>query len=148
MTRLSHWLERAPAWLLVGVFVGCGTLVTVAMLRAHDAEGVAPFLLLLGAFVVGAYRPAREVAGAAIAMGVLLVALLVGDVPDFGGVEFAVTAGRVRDRHAHRLDDAVTRDAASRRSSASASRPSVAPPLTNDCASRRRCTTWWRTHSA
>ena len=26
-------------------------------------------------------------------MGALLVALLVGDVPDFGGVEFAVTAG-------------------------------------------------------
>ena len=92
-TRLSQWLERAPAWVLVGVFVSCGTLVTVAMLRAHDAEGVAPFLLLLGVFVVGAYRPAREVAAAGIAMGVLLLALLVGDVPDFGGVEFAVTAG-------------------------------------------------------
>jgi signal transduction histidine kinase len=92
LTRLSHWLERSPSWLLTAVFMGCAAFVTVAMLRAHDAEGVAPWLLLLAAFIVGAYRPAREVAAAAIAMGALLVALLVGDVPDFGGVEFAVTA--------------------------------------------------------
>jgi signal transduction histidine kinase len=93
MTRLSHWLERTPPWLLAAVFVGCAAFVTVSMLRAHDAEGVAPTLLLLGAFIVGAYRPAREVAVAAIAMGALLVALILGDVPEFGGVEFAVTAG-------------------------------------------------------
>jgi len=93
MTRLSHWLERSPAWLLVGLFVGCGTLVTFLMLRTEDAGGVAPTLLLLGAFTVGAYRPAREVAGAAVAMLVLLVVLLVATIPEFGGVEFAVTVG-------------------------------------------------------
>ena len=93
ISRLSQWLERAPAWLLAGVFVGAAAFVTVAMLRARDAEGVAPWLLLLGAFIVGAYRPPREVAVAGIAMAVLLLALLVGDVPDFGGVEFVVTTG-------------------------------------------------------
>ncbi len=93
MTRLSRWLERSPAWLLVAAFVGCGTLVTVLMLRSHGAGGVAPTLLLLGAFIVGVYRPAREIAVAAVAMSVLLVVLLVGDISEFGGVEFAVTAG-------------------------------------------------------
>lgn len=86
-------MEQSPAWLLVAVFIGCGTLVSVVMLRTHSAGGVAPTLLLLGAFAVGAYRPARELAVAAIAMGLLLVVLLIGDVTEFGGVEFTVTAG-------------------------------------------------------
>jgi signal transduction histidine kinase len=86
-------MERSPAWLLVAVFIGCGTSISVVMLRSHNAGGVAPTALLLGAFAVGAYRPAREVAGAALAMAVLLVVLLMGDVPEFGAVEFTVTAG-------------------------------------------------------
>jgi signal transduction histidine kinase len=86
-------MERSPAWLIVGAFIGCGLSVTVVMLRTDDAGGVAPTLLLLGAFIVGAYRPAREVAVAAIAMAGMLVVLLLGAIPEFGGVEFAVTTG-------------------------------------------------------
>ncbi len=91
-TRSSRQLERIPPWVLVIVFLACGSAVAAFMLGGHTV-GVAPIVLTMFAFVVAAYRPAREVVVAGAAMGALLVVLLVSHVPNFGRVEFVVTAG-------------------------------------------------------
>lgn len=79
--------RRAPT----AVFAVSTVSVAIFMLRDYD-EGMLPFMLLFGAYTVGAYRGAREVAVSATLMGAALVALLAGDVPDFAAGELVSTA--------------------------------------------------------
>jgi signal transduction histidine kinase len=76
---------------LVVVFVLVGGVVAAWML-AGNSSGPAPLVLVFGAYVVGAYRPPREVVAAAAIMGGYLILLLVGDAPDFGPPELVATS--------------------------------------------------------
>jgi signal transduction histidine kinase len=57
-----------------------------------NSSGPLPLVLLLGAYVVAAYRPVREVLAAAAVMAGLLVILVLSDVPDFGPAELVATS--------------------------------------------------------
>jgi hypothetical protein len=65
------------------VFLATMAAVALLMVRGYD-EGALPFVLLVGAYTVGAYRPAREVMASAAVMVALLVVVVVGDAPGFG----------------------------------------------------------------
>ena len=54
--------------------------------------GALPFAVAVGAYTVGAYRPLREVALAAVIQNVLLLAMVAGDSPDFGVAEYIASA--------------------------------------------------------
>jgi signal transduction histidine kinase len=85
---LPYYLRRrAP----VAVLVVTATSVAVLMLRGYK-EGALPLALLVGAYTVAAYRPARQVLAAAALMATLLVLLFVGDTPGFGAGELVSTA--------------------------------------------------------
>jgi signal transduction histidine kinase len=55
------------------------------------AAGSLPFVIGVGAYTVGAYRPRREVVLAAALMYAAFVVMLVGNSPDFGGAEFVTS---------------------------------------------------------
>jgi signal transduction histidine kinase len=55
------------------------------------AAGALPFVIGVGAYTVGAYRPRREVVLAAALMCAAFVVMLVGNSPDFGGAEFVTS---------------------------------------------------------
>ncbi len=73
------------------VFVLTSLASTALLLREYDA-GALPFVLLVGAYMVGTQRPAPEVVTAAVLIEALLVALLVADAPGFGIGEFVVSS--------------------------------------------------------
>jgi signal transduction histidine kinase len=85
-------VERAPPWTLAAVFVVAGGAVTGWMVAGHDS-GSLPLLLLLGAYVVAAYRPLREVLVAAASMAALLLLLLGANVEGFAVGAMVATAG-------------------------------------------------------
>ncbi|HEY5170652.1 MAG TPA: sensor histidine kinase [Acidimicrobiia bacterium] len=77
---LPYYLRRrAPATVFLATTAAIGTL----MVRGYD-EGALPFVLLVGAYTVGAYRPAREVIATAGVMVALLFGIVIGDAPGFG----------------------------------------------------------------
>jgi len=79
-STLPYYLRRrAP----LAVFVATGTAVAALMLRGYD-EGALPWALLVGAYTVAAYRPAREVAAGAALTALLLIVLFIGGSPGFG----------------------------------------------------------------
>ncbi len=90
--RAAQRVERAPAWVLVGVFLLAGGAVAAWMLSGHG-EGALPLLLLVGAYVVAAYRPLVEVLVAAVGMAVILVVVLVGNSRGFGAPQLLMTCG-------------------------------------------------------
>ena len=60
------------------------------LLAANDYnEGVIPLMALVGAYTVGAHRPAREAAAAAVIAGATLVVLFAVDAPGFDAGELA-----------------------------------------------------------
>jgi signal transduction histidine kinase len=68
------------------------SLAAVAALFVQGyAAGALPFVIGVGAYTVGAYRPLREVVLGAALMYAALVVMLVGDSPDFGGAEFVTS---------------------------------------------------------
>lgn len=79
--------RRAP----VPVYVGTATAVIVLMLSGYN-EGALPWVLLVGAYTVGAYRPARVAVAASAVVTALLLVLLVTDVPQFGVGELVAGA--------------------------------------------------------
>ena len=91
-SRAALRVERAPAWVLVGVFLLAGSAVAAWMLTDHG-EGALPLLLLGGAYVVAAYRPLVEVIVAATGMAVILVVVLIGHSRGFGAPQLLMTCG-------------------------------------------------------
>jgi signal transduction histidine kinase len=84
---LPYFLRRrAPLVVLIWSAVA----VVLLMIRG-DHEGALPFVLLVGAYTVGAYRPAREVAVGGAILGASLVVLLASDTGSFGAGEFVST---------------------------------------------------------
>jgi signal transduction histidine kinase len=77
--------------MLVAAFVAAGGAVAAWMLGGNNS-GPLPLVLLLGAYLVGAFRPMREVLASAAAMGAMLIVLVVSDVPDFGPAELVATS--------------------------------------------------------
>jgi signal transduction histidine kinase len=70
--------RRAP----LPVFLVSATAVTLLMVRGHSS-GALPLALFLGAYTVGAYRPAREVVVAAVFITAYMTVLQVADTPGF-----------------------------------------------------------------
>jgi signal transduction histidine kinase len=100
--------RRAPA----AVYVATALAIVVLMLSGYD-EGALPSVLAVGAYTVAAKRPVREVVAASAVVAVLLVALLVSDVPQFGpgelltsfaGFGAATLLGRAGRSRQQRLD--------------------------------------------
>src|SRR4051812_9496756 len=91
MTRVAPRLESKPAWILGACFVLTGGGV-VAWMLAGNRSGPLPLVMLIGAYVVAAYRPMREVLAAAAVMAGLLVVLVLADVPEFGPAELVGTS--------------------------------------------------------
>jgi signal transduction histidine kinase len=77
--------------MLAAIFALASAAVT-GWMRAGNNSGPLPLVLLIGAYIVGAYRPMREVLVAAAAMAGLLIVLVLGDVADFGPAELVGTA--------------------------------------------------------
>ncbi len=75
--------RRAP----MPVFLVTLSAVVALMLGGYDS-GALPWVVLVGAYTVAAYRPTRELAFAAVFALALLIALLVGPTRDFGAGEF------------------------------------------------------------
>jgi signal transduction histidine kinase len=90
VTRVSERLASTRAW-ITGTFVLAGGAVTGWMLGGNSS-GPMPLVLLIGADLVAAYRPLREVLAAAAVMAGLLIVLVLGDVPDFGPAELVGTS--------------------------------------------------------
>ena len=84
---LPYFFRRlAPLAVLVVSVSATGAL----FLEGYDA-GALPFLVAVGIYTVGAYRPAREVVAAVVFQNAVLLAMLVGDSPRFDVPEFATT---------------------------------------------------------
>ncbi|HET7652162.1 MAG TPA: sensor histidine kinase, partial [Acidimicrobiales bacterium] len=84
---VPYYFRRvAPLAVLVVSLSATGAL----FLGGYDA-GALPFLVAVGIYTVGAYRPAREVVAAGVFQNGVLVAMLVGDSPRFDVPEFAAT---------------------------------------------------------
>jgi signal transduction histidine kinase len=79
--------RRAP----LTVFVVTSTAVTALMLLDYD-PGALPLALLVGAYTVGASRPAQTVVLAGAVIGLLLVVLFAGDIADFDAGELVTSA--------------------------------------------------------
>jgi signal transduction histidine kinase len=72
--------------------VFAASLAAVAALFVQGyAAGALPFVVGMGAYTVGAYRPLRELVLAAALMYAALAVMLVADSPDFGGAEFVTS---------------------------------------------------------
>ncbi|HXY91245.1 MAG TPA: histidine kinase, partial [Acidimicrobiia bacterium] len=80
--------RRAP----VAVYAVTITAIAALMLGGYD-DGALPWVTLVGAYTVGAYRPAWVVVVSAGYTAVLLIVLLVGDVRLFGFGEFVAAGG-------------------------------------------------------
>jgi signal transduction histidine kinase len=67
------------------------TAAVAALFVQGYAAGALPFVIAVGVYTVGAYRPLREVLLAAALMNAALVVMVVADSPDFGGAEFVTS---------------------------------------------------------
>jgi len=68
------------------------SVAAVAALFARGNPGGAlPMVIAVGAYTVGAYRPAREVVAAAVWLNAALVAMLIAGSPGFGVPEFVTS---------------------------------------------------------
>ena len=79
--------RRAPATVFV-----VSLSATAALLFAGYTAGALPWVILVGAYTVAAYRPALVIVGSAALAAALLIALLVADVRGFGVGEFVAGA--------------------------------------------------------
>ena len=59
-------------------------------IEGYDA-GALPFLIAVGIYTVGAYRPMREVAAAVVFVNLMLIVMLVSDSPRFAVPEFVTS---------------------------------------------------------
>jgi signal transduction histidine kinase len=74
----------------VPVLVTSLTATAALFIEGYDA-GALPFLVAVGIYTVGAHRPIREVAAAAVFVNLTLVVMLVADSPRFGVPEVLTT---------------------------------------------------------
>ncbi|MGK2930542.1 MAG: sensor histidine kinase [Acidimicrobiales bacterium] len=73
------------------VFAGSAAALTALSMSGYN-EGVIPLVALVGAYTVGAHRPAIEGAAAGVIAALVLVALFVADVDGFDAGELASNA--------------------------------------------------------
>ena len=112
LATLPYYVRRrAP----LAVFVVTATSVVTLMLRGY-AAGALPWALLVGAYTVAAYRPAREAVAGGAVMAVLLVVVFFGDVHDFGAGELVTSVVAFGAAMLIGLDDAIPPTIASTRS--------------------------------
>ena len=87
LATAPHVFRRvAPVPVLVVTLSATAAL----FIRGYDA-GALPFLIGVGVYTVGAYRPWREVVGAAVFVNVTLVVMLVANSPRFAVPEFVTS---------------------------------------------------------
>ena len=78
--------RRAP----LAVLVVSVTAVAALFVQGY-AAGALPFVIAVGVYTVGAYRPLRDVLLAAVFMNAAFVVMVLADSPDFGGAEFVTS---------------------------------------------------------
>jgi signal transduction histidine kinase len=72
--------------------VTVATSALVLLMLLEYEPGVLPSTVIVGMYTVGAERPVREGAAAALVLGGLLVALFLSDPPEFGTAELLLSA--------------------------------------------------------